>query len=269
MKYTDRESKVYQSNARRLHHTQREETEHSYKPLKKRVQTTMMCESSLMRCLQLCVSLLMVVRLQCKVTAPERVEAPVELPFTLSCMVSKGRGDTLKQVRWLDVQNKTLLTYEPSQKDSVSGQQHVELAPSPKDTSAITIRRVGFRDEGCYTCIFDLYPGGSQEGHTCLTVTWSGVTHRCFYEHQDWDSFDHPDLGDHCSCSAGHKSLLLPLEVFLAERRRWSLKGGSETQPLSNCSSTFYCTFRSEASPTSRRHRIQSVMTNITGSLRN
>ncbi|XP_021434974.2 OX-2 membrane glycoprotein isoform X1 [Oncorhynchus mykiss] len=131
----------------------------------------MMCESSLMRCLQLCVSLLMVVRLQCKVTAPERVEAPVELPFTLSCMVSKGRGDTLKQVRWLDVQNKTLLTYEPSQKDSVSGQQHVELAPSPKDTSAITIRRVGFRDEGCYTCIFDLYPGGSQEGHTCLTVT--------------------------------------------------------------------------------------------------
>ncbi|XP_041700792.2 OX-2 membrane glycoprotein isoform X3 [Coregonus clupeaformis] len=131
----------------------------------------MMCESSLVRCLQLCVFLLMVARLQGKVTAPERVEAPVELPFTLTCLVSKGRGDSLKQVRWLDVQNQTLLTYQPSQKDSVSGQQHVELAPSPKDTSAITIRRVGFRDEGCYTCIFDLYPSGSQEGHTCLTVT--------------------------------------------------------------------------------------------------
>ncbi|XP_010898510.2 OX-2 membrane glycoprotein isoform X1 [Esox lucius] len=128
-------------------------------------------ESSVMRCLQLCVSLLVAARLQGKVTAPERQEAAVELPFTLSCMVSKGRGDSLRRVRWLDVKNQTLLTYLPDQKDSVSGQQHVELASSPKDSSAITIRRVSFRDEGCYTCIFDLYPSGSQEGRTCLTVT--------------------------------------------------------------------------------------------------
>lgn len=47
----------------------------------------------------------------------------------------------------------------------------MELAPSPKDTSAITIRRVGFRDEGCYTCIFDMHPSGSKQGQTCLTVT--------------------------------------------------------------------------------------------------
>ncbi|XP_056145824.1 OX-2 membrane glycoprotein [Lampris incognitus] len=113
----------------------------------------------------------MVVRLQGKVTAPERMEAPVELPFTLTCSVSRERGESLRQVRWMDVQNKSLLTYQPGQKDSVSGQQHVELAPSPKDTSAITIRRVGFRDEGCYTCIFDFSPSGSQQAQTCLTVT--------------------------------------------------------------------------------------------------
>lgn len=112
-----------------------------------------------------------------KVTAPQRSEAPVEKPFTLTCTVWRDRGESLKQVRWLDVQNQTLLSYQPGNKDSVSGQQHVELATSSssssssKDTSSITIRRVGFRDEGCYTCIFDLDPPGSKQGWTCLTVT--------------------------------------------------------------------------------------------------
>lgn len=106
-----------------------------------------------------------------RVTAPERLEAPVERPFTLTCSVSRDRGESLRQVRWLDIQNQTLLTYQPGNRDSVSGQHHVELATSPKDTSAITIRRVGFRDEGCYTCIFDMHPSGSKQGQTCLTVT--------------------------------------------------------------------------------------------------
>lgn len=106
-----------------------------------------------------------------RVTAPERLEAPVDKPFTLTCSVSRERSESLRQVRWLDVQNQTLLSYQPGQRDSVSGQQHVELASSPKDTSAITIRRVGFRDEGCYTCIFDMHPSGSKQGQTCLTVT--------------------------------------------------------------------------------------------------
>lgn len=106
-----------------------------------------------------------------RVTAPERLEAPVEKPFTLTCSVSRERGELLRQVRWLDVKNQTLLTYQPGNRESVSGQQHVELASSPKDSSAITIRRVGFRDEGCYTCIFDMNPSGSKQGLTCLTVT--------------------------------------------------------------------------------------------------
>lgn len=108
---------------------------------------------------------------QGRVTAPALLEAPVEKPFTLTCTVSRDRSESLKWVRWLDVQNQTLLSYQPGQKDSLSGQQHVELASSPKDTSSITIRRVGFRDEGCYTCIFDIHPSGSKQGRTCLTVT--------------------------------------------------------------------------------------------------
>ncbi|KAL1268192.1 hypothetical protein QQF64_033555 [Cirrhinus molitorella] len=113
----------------------------------------------------------MVSRLQGRVSAPKRLEAPVEQPFTLSCTLVKARGELVQQIRWLDVQNETLITYQPGEQDSVSGQQHVELAPSPRDASAITIKRVSYRDEGCYTCIFDLFPKGSKEGQTCLTVT--------------------------------------------------------------------------------------------------
>ncbi|XP_076015204.1 OX-2 membrane glycoprotein [Genypterus blacodes] len=131
----------------------------------------MMVRASFRQGLQLYLLLLMAVQLQGKVTAPWRMEAPVEEPFTLTCSVSRERGETLKQVIWLDVKNQTLLSYHPGNRDSVSGQQHVELAASPKDTSSITIRRVSFRDEGCYTCIFDLFPTGSQQGQTCLTVT--------------------------------------------------------------------------------------------------
>lgn len=103
-------------------------------------------------------------------------------------------------MRWLDVQNQTLLSYQPGQRDSVSGQQHVELAPSPKDTSAITIQRVGFRDEGCYTCIFDMHPSGSKQGQTCLKVTGK----LGFYDHlrqginiSDNVQIDRVDIAEH------------------------------------------------------------------------
>ncbi|KAK7168747.1 hypothetical protein R3I93_004907 [Phoxinus phoxinus] len=113
----------------------------------------------------------MVSRLQGRVSAPARLEALVEQPFTLSCTLVKAKGESVHQIRWLDVQNQTLINYQPGQQDSVSGQRHVELAASPRDASAITIRRVSYRDEGCYTCIFDVHPKGSREGRTCLTVT--------------------------------------------------------------------------------------------------
>lgn len=103
--------------------------------------------------------------------APPRVEAVVEKPFILSCTLSKPRGEQVKQVRWLDMKNQTLISYVPGEPDSVSGQHHVELREGPKDSSKVRIKRVSYRDEGCYTCIFDVYPTGSKEGQTCLTVT--------------------------------------------------------------------------------------------------
>ncbi|XP_012687341.1 OX-2 membrane glycoprotein [Clupea harengus] len=136
-----------------------------------------MLDVTLVRCLQLCVSVTLVSRLEGRVSAPARVEAVVGKPFTLSCtLVKKGTGDSVTQVRWLDPKNQTLIAYQPGRKDTVSGQQHVELVSSPGDSSQISIKRVSYRDEGCYTCTFDVYPSGAREGTTCLTVT-GVVTH--------------------------------------------------------------------------------------------
>lgn len=38
------------------------------------------------------------------------------------------------------------------------------------NSSFITILEVTFEDEACYKCLFNMYPQGSQEGQTCLTV---------------------------------------------------------------------------------------------------
>ncbi|KAM9487508.1 OX-2 membrane glycoprotein isoform 1-T2 [Clarias gariepinus] len=130
-----------------------------------------MFEATLPRCLQLCIFLAIVYSINGRVVAPPRVEGVVDQPFTLSCTLTKSKSDQVKQVRWLDMKNQTLISYVPGQPDSVSGQYHVELGEGPKDSSKVVIKRVGYRDEGCYTCIFDVYPTGSKEGHTCLMVT--------------------------------------------------------------------------------------------------
>ncbi|XP_049584167.1 OX-2 membrane glycoprotein [Syngnathus scovelli] len=135
----------------------------------------MMIRASCKKCLPVCLLLLLVATIQGKVTAPERVQASVGKPFTLTCALSKDRGDTVRQVTWLDMTNQTLLSYQPGNKESVSGQQYVELTPSSKDTSSVTIQRVSFRDEGCYTCIFDMVQSGAKQGRTCLTVTASVI----------------------------------------------------------------------------------------------
>ncbi|KAK3568578.1 hypothetical protein QTP86_008786 [Hemibagrus guttatus] len=137
--------------------------------------TVKMLKAMLPRCLQLCISLAIVSRINGRVMTLPRVEAEVDKPFTLSCTLSKSKGEQVKQVRWLDMKNQTLISYVPGQPDSVSGQHHVELGEGPKDSSKVLIKRVSYRDEGCYACIFDVYPSGSKEGQTCLTVTASVI----------------------------------------------------------------------------------------------
>ncbi|KPP65417.1 hypothetical protein Z043_116169, partial [Scleropages formosus] len=106
-----------------------------------------------------------------KVVAHPHVQVPVDRPVTLSCNLTLTRDEKLKQVRWLDGRNVTFLTYLPRQRPSITDPEHVVLTTATRDSSAITIRRAGPIDEGCYTCQFDVFPTGMQEGQTCLTLT--------------------------------------------------------------------------------------------------
>lgn len=82
-------------------------------------------------------------------------------------------GEALKQVLWLDATNKTILYYDPDKydhttKDGVKLSQHT--AGQQAHASAITIGRAEPANEGCYQCLFDVYPTGQQRGRTCLSL---------------------------------------------------------------------------------------------------
>lgn len=107
-----------------------------------------------------------------EVIAPSSLNAIAGLPFTLSCNVTTERGDTVKQVRWLNKNDQVLLAYEPGEPVKVTSRRDdVELTASHNDISAVTFKRAKGNDEGCYRCIFDVYPSGAQEGMTCLSIT--------------------------------------------------------------------------------------------------
>ncbi|XP_034072671.1 OX-2 membrane glycoprotein-like [Gymnodraco acuticeps] len=130
-----------------------------------------MCGPALL-CVLLWISGLAVSRTQGQVVAPASVTAEAGLPLLLGCSVTTETGDTVRQVRWLDRHKKVLLAYEQSEPVRVSHQEpNVQLNASHSNGSYITIQRVGSEDEGCYSCIFDVFPRGPQEGATCVSVT--------------------------------------------------------------------------------------------------
>ncbi|XP_077398774.1 OX-2 membrane glycoprotein [Vanacampus margaritifer] len=90
----------------------------------------------------------------------------------LGCNVTTATGDSVHQVRWLDSRDKLLLAYQPRTPIHISHQERkVELAAWQKDASYISMANVQPEDEGCYRCVFDVFPAGSQEGVTCVSVT--------------------------------------------------------------------------------------------------
>ncbi|XP_066517054.1 OX-2 membrane glycoprotein [Hoplias malabaricus] len=115
-------------------------------------------------------ALILLPLLQAKVTAPAQLHATLGLPFVLPCNVSIKSGEVLKQVRWLGVQNNTLLHYLANNPGSLTRNDGVELVTQPTHTSAISIKKTKPGDEGCYTCMFDVYPSGQQQGKTCVSV---------------------------------------------------------------------------------------------------
>ncbi|XP_017287096.1 OX-2 membrane glycoprotein-like [Kryptolebias marmoratus] len=108
---------------------------------------------------------------QSRVTAPASLTAEAGRPIVLGCNITTAAGDTVRQVRWLK-NSVLLLAYEHSVPIHIS-QQHpnVKLNSSNSDSSYITIKRVQPADDGCYRCVFDVFPSGKKEGSTCITVT--------------------------------------------------------------------------------------------------
>lgn len=111
-------------------------------------------------------------RTQGQVVAPASLSAEVGRSLLLGCNITTETGDTVRQVRWLDRHKKVLLAYEQSVPVRVSHQEpNVQITASRNDASYITIKRVRPDDEGCYRCIFDVYPRGPLEATTCVSVT--------------------------------------------------------------------------------------------------
>nr|XP_015219013.1 PREDICTED: OX-2 membrane glycoprotein-like isoform X1 [Lepisosteus oculatus]XP_015219014.1 PREDICTED: OX-2 membrane glycoprotein-like isoform X1 [Lepisosteus oculatus] len=128
-----------------------------------------MYDAVLHRCLLLCVSLMLPSRLQGEVTSHQYVKGILGERFTIQCNISLQPGESVMQVRWLDVQNKTLLSYIMNEhKTETEGRVFVNL--SRPDASAITFSSLSVKDDGCHRCAFDVYPSGLQEGKTCITV---------------------------------------------------------------------------------------------------
>lgn len=131
-----------------------------------------MCETTQSLCLLLGFVLSAVSRTLGVVIAPDTVTVQVGQSLNLSCALTAVAGDTIHQIRWLNIQRQTALAYEPRDPPRISVQDpNVLLLPSAAGTSRITIKTVRPEDEGCFICIFDVYPRGQQEGKACVTVT--------------------------------------------------------------------------------------------------
>lgn len=106
------------------------------------------------------------------VVAPPSLVADVGQPLLLNCNITTSTGAIVHQVRWHNQHNKILLAYEQSVPVVISHQDpNVQLTASRKDASYITIKKVRPADEGCYHCVFDVFPVGPQEGKTCISIT--------------------------------------------------------------------------------------------------
>ncbi|XP_073719227.1 nectin-3 [Misgurnus anguillicaudatus] len=134
----------------------------------------MMCGFIPALSLQVWATLMLLSSLQGKVIAPSHLQAIAGFPFMMECNITMEKGEVLKQVLWLDMANKTILHYQPEKYDHVTKVDEVQLTAKAvghrAHTSIITISRAVPANEGCYQCLFDVYPTGQQKGRMCLSL---------------------------------------------------------------------------------------------------
>ncbi|XP_072491685.1 OX-2 membrane glycoprotein-like isoform X2 [Notamacropus eugenii] len=91
---------------------------------------------------------------------------------TLSCQLSAEKE--VLQVTWQKEGQTTdnIATYSPNHGPRLLGpyHDHVLVTQSDLNSSAITLEFVSLKDEGCYRCIFNIFPIGPVQGRMCLSV---------------------------------------------------------------------------------------------------
>lgn len=115
--------------------------------------------------------------------------------FKASCSQISGSGNTtavyggvayyrcasadvtgVRQVMWQKLHGddsvENLATYSPHFGREVKApyQGKVEFVEATLGSTAIAVKNVTWRDESCYVCSFNVFPGGSRGRQTCLTV---------------------------------------------------------------------------------------------------
>lgn len=106
-----------------------------------------------------------------EVTAAAAVTAEVGRPLVLSCHITTESDHIVRQVRWHDQREALLLAYGLSDQVAISHQDPAVNFTTTHNSSYITIKKVRPDDEGCYRCVFDVFPVGRQEAVTCVSVT--------------------------------------------------------------------------------------------------
>ncbi|XP_074051406.1 OX-2 membrane glycoprotein-like isoform X2 [Macrotis lagotis] len=107
-----------------------------------------------------------------KVIHKTKVTSTVGENVTLSCQLS-AKNDVL-QVTW-QKEGQTIdniATYSPNHGPRLLGSYHNHVHVTQRDlkSSAITFKSVSLEDEGCYRCIFSVFPIGPVQGRMCLNV---------------------------------------------------------------------------------------------------
>ncbi|XP_074141523.1 OX-2 membrane glycoprotein-like [Sminthopsis crassicaudata] len=91
---------------------------------------------------------------------------------TLRCQLSTEKE--VLQVTWQKEGQTTdnIATYSSNHGPRLLGSyhDHVRVTQSDLNSSAITLELVSLKDEGCYRCIFNIFPIGPVVGRMCLSV---------------------------------------------------------------------------------------------------
>ncbi|XP_015260483.1 PREDICTED: OX-2 membrane glycoprotein-like [Cyprinodon variegatus] len=108
-----------------------------------------------------------VVQTQQTVLAAEGEDAP------LSCQLLETKD--VQQVTWQKVfgsKQRNICSYSEYFGQTVNPdfKDKVQFTEAGLKNSSIVIRKVTEQDEGCYLCLFNIYPDGALKGRTCLNV---------------------------------------------------------------------------------------------------